>query len=87
MGRLILLGASPLTHGLASGGRLVVEPYRRHVGRVSLSGGRLGYPVNALLETFVPCLRIVRYEEVLDFPDWGDQGERAPLVRMLARKG
>jgi SAM-dependent methyltransferase len=87
MGRLILFQAAALTQGLASGGLLVVEHYRRDVGRVSLSGGQLGYPVNALLETFVPSLRIVRYEEVLDFPDWGDQGERAPLVRMLSRKG
>jgi len=87
MGRWILFQAAALTQGLASGGLLVVEHYRRDVGRVSLSGGRLGYPVNALLGTFVPTLRIVRYEEVLDFPDWGDQGERAPLVRMLARKG
>jgi len=87
MGRLILFQAGALTQGLASGGSLVVEHYRRDVGRVSLSGGQLGYPVNALLETYVPSLRIVRYEEVLDFPDWGDQGERAPLVRMLARKG
>ena len=84
MGRLILFQAAALTQGLASGGMLVVEHYRRDVGRVSLSGGRLGYPVNVLLETFVASLRIVRYEEVLDFPDWG---ERAPLVRMLFRKG
>ncbi len=87
MGRLILFQAPELTRGLEPGGSLVFEHYRRDVNRVSLSGGRLGYPVIALLETFVPALRIVRYEEVLDFPDWGDQGERAPLVRMLARKG
>ena len=87
MGRLILFQGDRLTQGLASGGVLVVEHFRRDVGRVSLSGGRLGYPANALLETFVPFLHIVRYEEVLDFPDWGDQGERAPLVRMLARRG
>lgn len=86
MGRLILFQAAPLTEGLDSGGLLVVEHFRRDAGKVSLSGGQLGYPVNALLQTFVPSLRIVRYEEALDFPDWGDQGERAPLVRMLARK-
>ena len=80
--KLLISRADSLPEGL-----LVVEHYRRDVGRISLSGGRLGYPVNALLETFVPSLRIVRYEEVLDFPDWGDQGERAPLVRMLARNG
>lgn len=87
MGRLILFQAAALTQGLGSGGLMVVEHYRRDVGRVSLSGGQLGYPVNALLETFVPSLRIVGYEEVLDFPDWGDQAQKAPLVRMLARKG
>jgi len=87
VGREILFQASHLTDGLASGGLLVVEHYRRDVARTSVSGGRLGYPINALLETFVPSLRIVRYEEVLDFPDWGDPGERAPLVRMLASKG
>ena len=69
MGRLILFQATPLTNGLASGGLLVVEPYRRDAGRVWLSGGQLGYPVNTLLQTFVPSLRIVRYEEVLHFPD------------------
>jgi SAM-dependent methyltransferase len=87
MGRLILFQASPLTNGLAIGGMMVIEHFRRDAGRVSLSGGQLGYPANALLETFVPSLHIVRYEEVQDFPDWGDQGQRAPLVRMLARKG
>ncbi len=87
MGRSILFQASALTAGLASAGLLVVEHFRRDAGRVSLSGGQLGYPVNALLQTFVPSLRIVHYEEVQDFPDWGDQGERAPLVRMLARRG
>ena len=87
MGRLILSQASEVSEGLGSGGLLTVEHYRRDVDRHSLSGGRLGYPVNSLLEAFAPTLRIVRYEEVLDFPDWGDQGERVPLVRMLARKG
>jgi SAM-dependent methyltransferase len=87
MGRLILSQAPELAEGLSSGGLLAVEHYRRDVNKHSLSGGRLGYPVNSLLEAFAPTLRIVRYEEVLDFPDWGDQGERVPLVRMLARKG
>ena len=87
MGRLILSQASKVSEGLGSGGLLAVEHYRRDVNKHSLSGGRLGYPVNSLLEAFTPTLRIVRYEEVLDFPDWGDQGERVPLVRMLARKG
>jgi SAM-dependent methyltransferase len=87
MGRLILSRAPQVAEGLASGGLLAVEHYRRDINRNSLAGGRLGYPVNALLEAFAPQLRIVRYEEVLDFPDWGDQGERVPLVRMLARKG
>lgn len=35
----------------------------------------------------VPSRRPIRYENVLDLPDWGAQGEKAPLVRMLARKG
>jgi SAM-dependent methyltransferase len=87
MGRLILSHAQRVSEGLVSGGLLAVEHYRRDIGRNSLAGGRLGYPVNALLEAFAPALRIVRYEEVLDFPDWGDQGERVPLVRMLAMKG
>jgi SAM-dependent methyltransferase len=87
MGRLVILQAPSLTAGLASGGQLVVEHFRRDVHRRSISGGQLGYPVNALLETFVPSLRIIRYEEVRDFPDWGDQGQTAPLVRMLASKG
>jgi SAM-dependent methyltransferase len=87
MGRLILSYADRVSEGLVSGGLLAVEHYRRDASRSSLAGGRLGYPVNALLEAFASALRIVRYEEVLDFPDWGDQGERVPLVRMLASKG
>lgn len=87
MGRLILSQASKVSEGLGTGGLLAVEHFRRDINKQSLSGGRLGYPVNSLLEVFAPTLRIVRYEEVLDFPDWGDQGERVPLVRMLARKG
>lgn len=86
MGRLILSYAQQVSEGLVSGGLLAVEHYRRDVSRNSLAGGRLGYPVNALLEAFAPALRIVRYEEVLDFPDWGDQGQRVPLVRMLASR-
>ena len=72
--------------GPSPGGLLAVEHFRRDINRNSLDGGRLGYPANALLEAFASALRIVRYEEVLDFPDWGDEGERVPLVRMLARK-
>ena len=87
-GRLILLQASRLTQELTSGGQLLVEQYHRDVGRVLLSGGRqLGYSVNALLETFVPVLRIVQYKEVLDSRDWRAQGERMSRVRMLSRKG
>jgi len=86
-GRLILLQASRLTQELTSGGQLLVEQYHRDIGRVSLSGGQLGYPVNALLETFIPALRIVQYKGVLHSPDWRGQGERASLVRMLSGKG
>jgi hypothetical protein len=87
MGRLVLFQAAKLSEGLGTGGLFVVEHYRRDGNRRSLSGGRLGYPSNSLLEVFAPTLRILRYEEVSDFPDWGDQGERVPLVRMLATKG
>jgi SAM-dependent methyltransferase len=87
LGRIVISQTSKVSEGLSSGGLLAVEHYRRDVKRVSLSGGRLGYPTNSLLEAFTPTLRIVRYEEVVDFPDWGDQGERVPLVRMLAMKG
>jgi SAM-dependent methyltransferase len=87
VGRLILIEASKISDGLSSGGLLAVEHYHRDINRGSVAGGKLGYPVNALLEAFAPSLRIVRYEEVVDFPDWGDQGKKVPLVRMLARKG
>lgn len=87
MGELILSQAARIAEGLRPGGLLVVENYHRDINRNALTGGKIGYPVNALLETFAPLLRIVRYEEVLDFPDWGNRGEKAPLVRLLARKG
>ncbi|HVN81084.1 MAG TPA: methyltransferase domain-containing protein [Terriglobia bacterium] len=87
VGHLILLKASRLAQELTSGGQLLVEQYHRDIGRVSLSGGQLGYPVNALLETFIPALRIVQYKGVLHSPDWRGQGERASLVRMLSGKG
>jgi SAM-dependent methyltransferase len=87
LGRMIFSQASKVSDGLSPGGLLAVEHYRRDVNRTSLSGGRLGYPVNSLLEAFTPTLRIVRYEEVVDFPDWGDLGERVPLIRMLVTKG
>lgn len=45
------------------------------------------FPVNALLETFVPLLSILHYEEVRDFPDWSNHGRKVPLVRMLAGEG
>jgi SAM-dependent methyltransferase len=87
LGRIVITEAPKVAEALSPGGLLAVEHYRRDVHRTSLSGGRLGYPVNSLLEAFAPTLRIVRYEEVFDFPDWGDQGEKVPLVRMLAAKG
>jgi len=87
MGGLILNQAKRIAEGLKRGALLVVENFHRDVNVTALTGGKLGYPVNALLETFVPLLRIVRYEEILDFPDWSNRGEKVPLVRMLARKG
>ena len=87
MGGLILTQAKRIAEGLKSGGLLVVENFHRDINVTALTGGKLGYPVNALLETFVPLLRIVRYEEILDFPDWSNRGKKVPLVRMLARKG
>jgi SAM-dependent methyltransferase len=87
VGRLLILQAPKISDGLSSKGLFAVEHYHRDINRGSVAGGRLGYPVNALMEAFVPALRIVRYEEVVDFPDWGDQGEKVPLLRMLARKG
>jgi SAM-dependent methyltransferase len=87
MGGLILTHAKHIAAGLKSGGFLVVENFHRDINVNALAGGKLGYPVNALLETFVPLLRIVQYEEVFDFPDWSNHGQKVPLVRMLARKG
>jgi 2-polyprenyl-3-methyl-5-hydroxy-6-metoxy-1,4-benzoquinol methylase len=87
MGGLILTHAKRVADALRPGGLLVVENFHRDINKTALTGGMLGYPVNALLETFVPLLRIVRYEEVLDFPDWSNHGEKVPLVRMCARKG
>jgi len=69
------------------GGFLAIENYHRDINRNAWTGGKIGYPANILLETYVPLLRIVRYEEVLDFPDWSNQGEKVPLVRLLAKKG
>ena len=86
MGRLVFFQSAKIWDGLSTGGLFAVEHYRRDVNRRSLSGGKLGYPSNSLLEAFAPTLRIIRYEEASDFPDWGDQGERVPLVRMLATK-
>ena len=59
--------------------------FRRDVGKVPLSGSQLGYLVNALLQTFDPSLCIVRYEEVQDFPDWVDEGERHRFARWHER--
>ncbi len=87
MGELITSQAARLVEGLRPNGLLVVENFHRDINVNAITGGKLGYPVNALLETFVPKLRIVRYEEALDFPDWTNRGEKVPLVRLLARKG
>ncbi|MGE3737207.1 MAG: class I SAM-dependent methyltransferase [Blastocatellales bacterium] len=87
MGDLITSLAARLVEGLRPGGLLVVENFHRDINVKAITGGTLGYAVNALLEAFVPSLRIVRYEEVLDFADWGSRVEKVPLVRLLARKG
>jgi len=87
MGGLILSNAKRIADALRPGGVLVVENFHQDINRTALTGGMLGYPTNVLLETFVPLLRIVRYEEVLDFPDWSNHGEKVPLIRMCARKG
>lgn len=87
MGELITEQAARIAEGLRPGGLLVVENFHRDGNANAITGGKLGYPVNALLEIFVPKLRIVRYEEVSDFSDWGSRLEKTPLVRLLARKG
>jgi len=87
MGGLVLTHAKRIADALRPGGVLVVENFHQDINRTALTGGMLGYPANVLLETFVPLLRIVRYEEVLDFPDWSNHGEKVPLIRMYARKG
>ena len=87
MGGLILSGAKRIADGLRPGGVLVVENFHQDINRTALTGGMLGYPANVLLETFVPLLRIVRYEEIMDFPDWSNHGEKVPLIRMCASKG
>lgn len=87
MGELITEQAARIIEGLRPGGLLVVENFHRDGNINAVTGGKLGYPVNALLETFMPKLRIVRYEEVSDFSDWGSRLEKTLLVRLLARKG
>ena len=87
MGALILSNAKRIADALRPGGLLVVENFHQDINRTALTGGMLGYPPNVLLETFVPLLRIVRYEEVMDFPDWSNHGEKVPLIRLCARKG
>lgn len=86
MGGLILTNAKRIAEGMRQGGVLVVENFHQDINVDALAGGKLGYPVNALLETFMPLLRIMHYEEVSDFPDWSNHGVKVPLVRMLARK-
>jgi len=87
VGGLILSQAQRIADSLRPGGLLVAENFHEDVHVSALSGGRIGYPVNALLETFAPWMRIVRYEEIRDFPDWYEQNDKLLLVRMLARKG
>ncbi len=86
MGGLITSHAKRIAAALRPGGHLVVENYHADLNRKGITGDQLGYRVNALLEVFAPLLRIVQYEEFRDFPDWGNRGEKVPLVHMLARK-
>lgn len=87
MGSLITGHAKRIAAALRPGGHLVVENYHADLNRKGITGDPLGYPVNALLEAFAPLLRILQYEEFRDFPDWGNRGEKVPLVHMLARRG
>jgi SAM-dependent methyltransferase len=87
MGDLIPAHAKRIAASLRPGGHLIVENYHADLNRKGITGDPLGYPVNALLEVFVPLLRIIQYEEFRDFPDWGNRGEKVPLVHMLAGKG
>jgi len=87
IGHLITVHAKTIAAALRPGGHLVVENYHADLNSKGITGDSLGYPANKLLETFTSLLRIVRYEEFRDFPDWGNRGAKVPLVHMLARKG
>jgi hypothetical protein len=63
---------------LRPGGIVVVE-----AGHRSVSNAPFEYASNELLQLFAG-FRILRYEETLDKPDWGDQPIR--LVRLVAEK-
>lgn len=78
--------ATRVAASLTSDGLLVVEGFHDDVNIVTPFGGRLGYRPNQLLQVLTPVLRVLHYEEVVDFPDWGNEGQKVPLVRLLARK-
>lgn len=78
--------ATRVAASLTSGGLLVVEGFHDDVNIVTPFGGRLGYRPNQLVQALTPALRVLHYEEVVDFPDWGNEGQKVPLVRLLARK-
>ena len=86
MGGMITTPAARIAASLRAGGNLVVENFHIDIHQKGLTGDPIGYRVNQLLNAYLPSLRIVRYEEVLDFPDWSNEGLRVPLVRMLARE-
>ena len=83
---LLLAHSAKIAQAVKPGGLFVVEGFHRDIGRQALTGGRIGYEPNVLLQSFLPLLRIVRYEEVSGEPDWSSNGTAVPLVRMLAMK-
>ncbi len=67
--------------------RFECEGFHRDIGQKGITGNPLGVEGNQLVTAFAPLLRIVRYEEAVDFGDWTRSGLKVPLVRMVARKG
>lgn len=83
---MIIERAPQIVESLRPNGMLVVEGFHRDIAQKGFTGEPIGFFVNELLKAFVPLLRIVRYEEVLDFGDWSMSGAKVPLVRMVAAK-
>lgn len=66
---------------LKPGGLLIIEGH--HADSAALAGQK-GYATNQLLKVFGK-LRILRYEDRLLQPEWGDSA-RTPVVRIVAQK-